>query len=118
MGVKVRQKVPGGKYWIFINHKGVRRSKCIGGKKEAQAVARPLEAKLALHGLNALEEPAHTPLFADYVTSWMTSTLRHAYKASSIRTMSSIITHHIMPHFGKRRLDMITRYSGTGICII
>ena len=109
MGVKVRQKPGSDKYWIFINHKGVRRSKCVGSKKEAQNVARQLEAKLALHGLNALDEPARTPLFADYVTGWMTSTLRHAYKASSVRAISSMITHHILPAFGSRRLDAITR---------
>jgi integrase len=109
MGVKVRQKPGSDKYWIFINHKGVRRSKCIGAKKEAQAVARQLQAKLALHELNALDEPARTPLFADYVTGWMTSTLRHAYKASSIRAITSMIVHHILPTFGNRRLDAITR---------
>ena len=53
MGVKVRQK--DGKWYVFINHQGKRKAKCVGdSKRAAEVVKRKLEAKLIL-GEFALE---------------------------------------------------------------
>ena len=54
MGVKVRQK--DGKWYVFINHQGKRKAKCVGDSKRAaeEEVKRKLEAKLTL-GEFALE---------------------------------------------------------------
>ena len=42
MGVKVRQK--GGKWYVFMNHQGQRKAKCVGdSKKAAEEVKRKLE---------------------------------------------------------------------------
>jgi len=47
MGVKVQQK--DGKWYVFINHHGQRKAKCVGdSKKAAEEVKRKLEAKLTL----------------------------------------------------------------------
>ena len=46
MGVKVRQK--DGKWYVFINHNGQRKAKCVGDKRAAEEVRRKLEAKLTL----------------------------------------------------------------------
>jgi hypothetical protein len=47
MAVKVKQHK--GKWWIFIDHKGKRKTKCIGtSKRAAEEVAGKIEAKLKL----------------------------------------------------------------------
>ena len=46
MAVKVRQR--DGKWWIFIDHNGKRKAKCIGDKRAAGQVAEKIQAKLAL----------------------------------------------------------------------
>jgi integrase len=47
MGVKLRLK--GSKWFVFINHKGQRKAKCVGtDKRVAEEVRRRLEAKLVL----------------------------------------------------------------------
>ena len=44
MAVIVREKKKGsGEWWIFINHKGRRRSKKIGDKRTANTVARKVK---------------------------------------------------------------------------
>jgi integrase len=48
MGVKVREKVKdSGEWWVFINHQGKRRSKKVGDKRAANAVARKARERLA-----------------------------------------------------------------------
>src|SRR5262245_25200107 len=34
-GIKVRQKKPGGPWWVFLTVNGKRRSKCVGDNREA-----------------------------------------------------------------------------------
>ena len=46
MAVKVRRK--NGKWWVFIDHQGKRKAKCVGDKRAAQQVAEKIQAKLAL----------------------------------------------------------------------
>ena len=48
MAVIVREKKKGsGEWWVFINHKGKRRSKKVGDKRAANAVKREVEQRLA-----------------------------------------------------------------------
>ena len=55
MGVKVREKPKNsGVWWVFINHQGRRKAKKIGNKRAADEVAKKIEAKLALSGMNLL----------------------------------------------------------------
>jgi hypothetical protein len=63
MGVKVRQK--DGKWYVFINHNGQRKAKCVGDKRAAEEVRRKLEAKLTL-GEFKLEEKAPLPTCSAY----------------------------------------------------
>jgi hypothetical protein len=47
MGVRVREKPKGsGIYWIFINHKGRRKSKKIGDEKTANEVAKKIKSEV------------------------------------------------------------------------
>jgi hypothetical protein len=54
MGVKVRHK--DGKWYVFINHQGKRKAKCVGdSKRAAEEVKRKLEAKLTLGEVGMLD---------------------------------------------------------------
>ena len=70
MGVQVRQK--GGKWYVFMNHQGQRKAKCIGSdKRVAVQVQKQLEAKLALGDVELLEEAPEAILFGDYAEQWL-----------------------------------------------
>lgn len=43
MAVKVRQHK--GKWWVFIDHKGKRKAKCVGDKRAAEQVASGLASE-------------------------------------------------------------------------
>ena len=65
MGVKVRQK--DGKWYVFINHQGRRKAKCVGdSKRAAEEVKRKLEAKLTLGDVGLLDAAPKAVLFGDY----------------------------------------------------
>ena len=63
MGVKVRQKKigRGQPWWVFISHNGKRTSRKIGDRRAAVAVARKIEAKLAL-GEFSINEKKEKPI--------------------------------------------------------
>ena len=65
MGVKVREK--DGKWYVFINHQGKRKAKCVGdSKKAALEVKRKLEAKLTLGEFDLLDDkPKGVRLFCN-----------------------------------------------------
>ena len=65
MGVTVRRKQPGkgNPWWVFIHHQGKKRSKKVGDKKTADAVAARIRTKLKLGEFNMLEEENPCPLF-------------------------------------------------------
>jgi hypothetical protein len=48
MGVKVRQKIKGKPWWVFVAHNGKRTSRMVGDKSAAEAVASKIRAKLQL----------------------------------------------------------------------
>jgi integrase len=107
MGVKVREKVKGsGKWWVFINHQGRRRSKKIGDKRAANAVKRELEARLAKGDLGMLRE--RCPSVAKYGREWLDSPLRE-WTDSTRSNHSGAFGLHIKPALGNKRLDEIKR---------
>jgi integrase len=85
MGVTVRPK--GGKWFVFVNHNGRRKSKCIGEKKAAEQVKRVLEAKLALGDLGFLAAAEPTvSTFKEYAEKWLA---QHAEIHCKPSTLSS-----------------------------
>ena len=57
MGVRIREKVnDSGEWWVFVNHKGKRRSKKIGDKRTANAVARKIRERLAAGDLGMIRD--------------------------------------------------------------
>ena len=73
MGVKVKERPKGsGIWWIFINHKGYRKAKKIGGDKRlAIEVSRKIEARLVLGDLNLEDKKGQVPLFKEYSEIWL-----------------------------------------------
>src|SRR5262245_32698885 len=54
MAVKVKQHK--GKWWVFIDHKGKRKAKCVGSKQAAETAAKKIEARLLLGNPPLTEE--------------------------------------------------------------
>ena len=74
MGVKVRQK--GGKWYVFINHQGRRKAKCVGdSKRAAEEVKRKLEAKLTLGDVGLLDTAPPAITFGDYAERRLVQTI-------------------------------------------
>jgi integrase len=108
MGVKVRQK--DGKWYVFINHHGQRKAKCVGdSKKAAEDVKRKLEAKLTLGDVGLLDAAPQVISFGDYAEQWLAHYVPVACKPSSGRIMRGIVRNHLLPAFGAQDLQSITR---------
>jgi len=49
MGVTIREKIKdSGEWWVFINHKGRRTSRKVGGEAAAKDAANKIQARLTL----------------------------------------------------------------------
>ena len=108
MGVRLRQK--DGKWYVFINHQGQRKAKCVGdSKKAAEEVKRKLEAKLTLGDVGLLEEAPQAVLFGEYAEQWIARYIPVACKPSSRRVLRSIVRNHLLPAFGMLDLRSLTR---------
>ena len=68
MGVKVRERPAGSNcWWVFINHKGMRKAKKCGPEKLANKVAEIIEANLKLgRPMMGEEEKPPLPTLAQY----------------------------------------------------
>ena len=110
MGVTVRQKVKGkGKpWWVFVSYDNQRTSKMIGSKDAANAVARTIEAKLAL-GEFSFEEEKRVPIFKEYAESWIKTTVPATCKESTTDDYRAILKNHVLPVFSSCRVNEITR---------
>ena len=107
MAVIVREKVKGsGEWWVFINHKGRRRSKKVGTKKAANSVKREVEARLAKGDLGILKNK--TPTVASYGRECVMSPIRE-WSDATRSAYSSIVENTIIPHLGIKRLDEVKR---------
>jgi integrase len=85
MAVIIREKVKGsGEWWIFINHKGKRRSKKIGSKSAANAVKREVESRLARGDMGMLREKR--PTVEKYGKQWLKSLLRQWSDGTTLKT--------------------------------
>jgi integrase len=111
MGVTIRKKHD--MWYVFINHMGKRKSKCIGtDHRAAEQVKRVMEAKLSLGDLGILAvEKNSMPTFEDYSKQWLDHYARLECKTSTHRSYEQLLRLHVTPRFGKKRLNEITRES-------
>src|SRR5215510_6167556 len=106
MAVKVRQK--SGKWWVFIDHKGKRKAKCIGDKRAAEQLKAKLEAKIAL-GEFELEEDQERLSFSTYYRSWLETYVKNHTKAATYASYELAYRVHLLPFFGNTDIRHITR---------
>ncbi len=110
MGVAVRQKVKGcGNPWyIFIHNERKIRSKKIGDKKSAEAVAAKLRKKLLAGRLKLDDGKANTPRFGQYAQHYL-RTFSQIVKCNTLRGYEKLLAKHLLPVWGNRRLGDIKR---------
>lgn len=109
MGVTVRKK--NNQWYVFINHNGQRKAKCIGENRAAAVqVKRALEAKLALGDIGVLSPGgSKVPVFGEYVDAWLKDHAKLVCKPSTIDGYESVLRQHLRPRFSSKRLDEIRR---------
>lgn len=110
MGVKIREKVPGsGEYWVFINHKGLRRSKKVGDLDTANDAAEKIRAKLLLGDFGILEKEKPTaPTFRKYAQQWLVMP-NDDWKDSTRKSYRFNLENYVFPKIGKYPIDKIDR---------
>jgi integrase len=108
MGVKIRKH--GGKWYVFVNHHGRRKAKCIGDSRAtAEHVKRLLEAKLALGDIGVFGVEDKMPTFDRYADQWMKDYARVECKTSTADGYEGVLRQYLRPRFGTQRLDEIKR---------
>ena len=110
MGVKVKQHPKGSGVWyLFINHKGRRKSQRVGREKAmAEAIAKKLRAKLILGDLGILQPKKDVRAFKEYSTEWLARP-HPDWKSSTHASHTGNLANHVYPVFGRTPLDEITR---------
>lgn len=107
MAVRVKEKSKGsGEWWIFINHKGRRRSKKIGDKHTANAVAKEVRQQLAKGDLGMFRPEC--PTVAQYGSEWLKSPLIE-WTDGTLENYVSVFNLYIKKHFGNKKLNEIKR---------
>jgi integrase len=107
MAVKVKQHK--GKWWVFSDHKGKRKAKCVGSKQAAETAAKKIEAKLTLGDFTLLDEKAKPVSFADYAAEWLKTSAAIRCKPSTAEEYERVCRLYLTPVFGTKHLPDITR---------
>jgi integrase len=108
MGVKIRQK--GGKWYVFINHHGQRKAKCVGdSKRAAEEVKRKLEAKLTLGEFIIADEHPPVPTLEQYAEQWLETYAKLNCKESTYVRYEGVLRNHLIPALGQTPLNSLTR---------
>ena len=112
MGVKVRERQKGsGVWWIFVDHKGLRKAKKIGkSRKLAEKVKEVMEANLKLgRPLLGKKEKPPIPTINAYYSSFKKNYMATTLKQTTFDGYDSSFRNHILPGLGKYRLDQLDR---------
>jgi integrase len=109
MSVRVREKPKGsGKWWIFINHQGKRKSKKVGkDKKLANEVAEKIKAKLVLNELSIEKINEKCSTFKEVTELWIKQP--HDWKESTRENYENNLRIHALPHLGSVPVNEIKR---------
>lgn len=107
MGVKIR--IRNGKWWVFIDHHGQRKAKCVGTRAAAEKIKRELEARLASTDLGLPQANSEVPNFADYSAQWLKNYADVELKPSTYRSYEQLLRVHVTPRFGSLKLTDIKR---------
>lgn len=109
MGVRIKKHKR--KWYLFIDYKGRRKSKCLGtDRRLAEQARRQVEAKLALGdlGMFGSDEP-RMPTFGDYGDQWLKTYARIECKDSTAEGYDGVVRNYLRPRFATKPLDEIKR---------
>ncbi len=112
MAVTVRQKKKGRArhWWVFVHLNGTIRSKKVGDKRAAEAVASALRRKLKAGELNLdSARSTKTPEFSKYAQHYLETYAKTALKFTTWRSYEAIIDVHLLPALRGKRIDKIAR---------
>ena len=111
MGVVVRQKKKGRgqPWWVFISHNGKRTSRRVGDRSAAEGVASTIRAKLQLGEFSLDTEKKRIPTFKLFSEGYMETYSAMNHKPSTHDSYRSTLDMHLLPVFGEKDLDTITR---------
>ncbi|HVT79041.1 MAG TPA: tyrosine-type recombinase/integrase [Phycisphaerae bacterium] len=111
MGVTVRQKNKGKgqPWWVFIRHNNILRSKKVGDRNAAEAVASEVRRKLAMGEL-FLTPKTETRIqdFSTFAALYIESYAKLELKQNSWEGYQNIIDNHLLPAWGPKPIDQIT----------
>jgi integrase len=108
MAVKVRHHK--GKWWVFIDHQGKRKAKCVGpSKRAAEVVAEKIQATIALGHFEIQDEKPKLPLFSEYGERWLETYAKVHLKPGTWQKYITDFTLHLKPALGHKRLNEISR---------
>ena len=123
MGVKIVENPKNSSvYYVRINSKGFRKTVKIGqSKKLAKEVRDKIEARIILEGLDFLQSKNEQkmPTFGEYVKGWIDNSgiynfgwidkiAKLSNKYSTYTGYASILNTHLLPVFGKMKINEIT----------
>src|SRR6185436_18881162 len=106
MGVKLRFRR--GAWWIFIDHRGQRRSKRIGDKQTAERLAKEIRERLVRSDFQLPATDASSITLTKYCEDWMRQAKLNL-KASTIRFYDGALEQHILPALGSRLVSNLKR---------
>jgi integrase len=121
MGVKARQK--DGAWYVFVNHKGIRRAKRCASKRAAERVRDELDARLKLGQVEVLSPPSmptvttESPKLRDALPVWIERKARAGdIRGSTPKAYKSRLSTWVYPHalpdgrlLGDLRVNDVTR---------
>ena len=105
MAVKVKKR--SGKWWVYIDHKGRRKAKCIGDKRTAERVAETIRAKLVLGDMGVVRRERRP--FGAYYRAWLETYVATHCKRSTYDGYEATGRLYLIPAFGEKDLAEITR---------
>jgi len=109
MGVIVKEKVKGsGEWWVFVHHKGRKKTKKIGDYQTAEQVAKKIRARLALEDFGFMapkKEPALT--FKEAAGLWLAEP--QDWRESTREAYIFNLEKHVFPKIGKIPIYELTR---------
>lgn len=112
MAVTVRQKRPGGPYFVFLHKNGKRKSKKIGDKKKAEAFAERLREEVEKAEQKTAEPDkivAGMQGFTTYGRNWLAKYAKPGCEKSTSGNYESIFNVHLSPFWGEKPIGEIVK---------
>jgi integrase len=119
MSVHVREIYPG-KWYLRISYQYIRKTKACASKEKAIELKRKLTTALELYGMDALKiieadheseirrsAPPEIPTIDEYQKKWLVELEKTDVKRSTKESYSFLMSKHVVPAFGKDRIDAI-----------